>query len=113
MKKQSLILSAAVAATLTSGVVLADLSTNAAATSNYLWRGVTQSGDSASVSGGKGPPQDDNNSADNMTGKQSAFGIIIVAALRSFGKLINKGAYANKALIKERRCLSCLILDHL
>ena len=52
MKKQSLILGAAIAATLASGVALADMSVNAAATSNYLWRGVTQSSDTASVSGG-------------------------------------------------------------
>lgn len=52
MNKKSLILSAAVVTALSSGSVLADLSANAAATNNYIWRGVTQSTDTASVSGG-------------------------------------------------------------
>ena len=52
MKKQSLILAAAIAATLSSGIAMADVSANAAATTNYLWRGVTQSADVAAVSGG-------------------------------------------------------------
>ena len=52
MKKQSLILAAAIAATLSSGMAMADFSTNVAATNNYLWRGVTQTSDGASVSGG-------------------------------------------------------------
>lgn len=52
MKKQSLILAAAVAATLSSSAAMADLSVNVSATNNYLWRGVTQSADTASVAGG-------------------------------------------------------------
>lgn len=52
MSKKSLILCAAVATALSSGAAFADLSTNASATSNYIWRGVTQSSDTASVAGG-------------------------------------------------------------
>ena len=50
--KTNLILGVAVVAALTSGNVLAEASTNVGATTNYLWRGVTQSADTASVSGG-------------------------------------------------------------
>ena len=50
--KKSLILSTAVAAALTSGSVLADLSGNAAISSNYIWRGMTQTSDQAAGSGG-------------------------------------------------------------
>lgn len=50
MKKT--LMATAIAATLISGNVLAELSTNVGATTNYLWRGVTQSADTASVSGG-------------------------------------------------------------
>lgn len=52
MLKKSMVLTSAVAAILSSGSVLADASVNAAASNNYLWRGVTQSNDTASVSGG-------------------------------------------------------------
>lgn len=52
MLKKTMVLTAAIAAILSSGNVLADASVNAAATNNYLWRGVTQSTDTASVSGG-------------------------------------------------------------
>lgn len=52
MKKQSLILATAVAATLASSVATAELSANAAASTNYIWRGVTQTGDNAALSGG-------------------------------------------------------------
>ncbi|MDH5710711.1 MAG: TorF family putative porin, partial [Gammaproteobacteria bacterium] len=50
MKKTLMV--SAIAAALTSGNVLAEASVNVAATTNYLWRGVTQSTDTASVSGG-------------------------------------------------------------
>ncbi|MBD1387939.1 hypothetical protein IC617_00715 [Neiella sp. HB171785] len=50
---KTLIASAIVAATLSAPAMAVEgLSANAAATSNYLWRGVTQSDDSAAVSGG-------------------------------------------------------------
>ncbi|MDH5612347.1 MAG: TorF family putative porin [Gammaproteobacteria bacterium] len=52
MLKKSMALTAAMAAILSSGSALADASVNAAATTNYVWRGVTQSTDTASVSGG-------------------------------------------------------------
>lgn len=52
MKKQSLILSTAIAAMLTSSVAVADLTANAAVSNNYIWRGVTQTTDLAAVSGG-------------------------------------------------------------
>ncbi|MDH3343201.1 MAG: TorF family putative porin [Gammaproteobacteria bacterium] len=52
MMKKSMVLTTAVAAILSSANVLADVSVNAAATNNYIWRGVTQSTDTASVSGG-------------------------------------------------------------
>lgn len=47
-----MILATAVASVLTSGVALADLSGNAAITSNYIWRGVSQSADLAAGQGG-------------------------------------------------------------
>lgn len=50
--KKSLILSTAVAAALVSGPVLADLTGNAAISSNYIWRGMTQTTDQAAGSGG-------------------------------------------------------------
>ncbi len=50
--KKSILLAAAVSASLTSGVALADLSANAAITSNYIWRGVTQTNDQAAGQGG-------------------------------------------------------------
>ncbi len=43
---------AAIAAALTSGVAAADLTGNAAATTNYIWRGVTQTDNAAAVQGG-------------------------------------------------------------
>ncbi|MBW8190012.1 TorF family putative porin [Neiella marina] len=50
---KTLIASAIVAATLSAPAMAVEgLSANAAATSNYLWRGVTQSDDGAAVSGG-------------------------------------------------------------
>lgn len=52
MLKKSLVLGVAMAAVFTSGSVLAEASVNAGATTNYLWRGVTQSTDTASVFGG-------------------------------------------------------------
>ena len=45
-------LGAAVAAALSSGVAAAEVTANAAATSNYIWRGVTQTSDQAAVQGG-------------------------------------------------------------
>ena len=50
--KKTMSLGAAIAAVLMSGSALAGASVNAGATTNYLWRGVTQSADSASVMGG-------------------------------------------------------------
>jgi uncharacterized protein (TIGR02001 family) len=45
-------LGAAVAAAMASGVASAELTGNAAVTNNYIWRGVTQSNDSAAGQGG-------------------------------------------------------------
>ncbi len=50
--KKSIVLATAVAAVLTSGVAAAELSGNAAFTSNYIWRGVTQTTDQAAGQGG-------------------------------------------------------------
>jgi uncharacterized protein (TIGR02001 family) len=50
--KKSIVSATAVAAVLSSGVALADLSANAGAFSNYIFRGATLSGDSAAVQGG-------------------------------------------------------------
>lgn len=52
-KATSLIATAVLAAsTLGSGIALAEVSANIGVTSNYIWRGVSQSDDGASVSGG-------------------------------------------------------------
>lgn len=50
--KKSIVLATAVAAVLTSGVAAAELSANAAITSNYIWRGITQTYDQAAGQGG-------------------------------------------------------------
>ena len=50
--KKSIVLATAVAAVLTSGVASAELSANAGIFSNYIWRGITQSNDSAAGQGG-------------------------------------------------------------
>ncbi|MFV2005737.1 MAG: TorF family putative porin [Gammaproteobacteria bacterium] len=50
--KKSIILATAVASALTSGIAAADLTANAGAFSNYIFRGTTYSGDSAVVQGG-------------------------------------------------------------
>ena len=50
--KKSIVLATAVAAVLTSGVASADLTANAGIFSNYIWRGVTQTDDSAAGQGG-------------------------------------------------------------
>ncbi len=50
--KNSIVLATAVAAILTSGVAAAELSANAAISSNYIWRGITQTNDQASGQGG-------------------------------------------------------------
>ena len=50
--KKSIVLATAVASVLSSGVALAELSANASVTSNYIWRGVTQTNDAAAVQGG-------------------------------------------------------------
>lgn len=50
--KNSIVLATAVASILTSGVAAAELTANAAITSNYIWRGVTQTNDSAAGQGG-------------------------------------------------------------
>lgn len=52
MMKKNLILGAAMVVALSSGNVMAEASVNAGATNNYLWRGVSQSIDTASVFGG-------------------------------------------------------------
>ncbi len=49
---KAMTLGAAVAAALSSGVASAELTGNAAAASNYVWRGVTQTADQAAVMGG-------------------------------------------------------------
>ena len=49
---KSISLAAAVAAALTSGVAMAELTGNAAITNNYIWRGVTQTNDQAAGQGG-------------------------------------------------------------
>ena len=50
--KKSIVLATAVAAVLTSGVASAELTANAGIFSNYIWRGVTQTGDEAAGQGG-------------------------------------------------------------
>ena len=50
--KNSIVLATAVASVLASGVALADLSANAAVTSNYIWRGISQTNDGAAGQGG-------------------------------------------------------------
>lgn len=50
--KKSIVLATAVASVLSSGVALAELSGNAAITSNYIWRGVSQTLDQAAGQGG-------------------------------------------------------------
>lgn len=50
--KKSIVLATAVAAALTSGVAAAELTANAGIFSNYIWRGITQSNDSAAGQGG-------------------------------------------------------------
>jgi len=50
--KKSIVLATAVASVLASGVACAELSANAGIFSNYIWRGVTQTGDSAAGQGG-------------------------------------------------------------
>jgi uncharacterized protein (TIGR02001 family) len=52
MTKKTFILAAAISSVLTSGVAMADLTGNVAATTDYIWRGVTQTADNAAVSGG-------------------------------------------------------------
>ena len=50
--KNSIVLATAVASVLTSGIATADISANAAITSNYIWRGVSQTTDQAAGQGG-------------------------------------------------------------
>lgn len=53
MKKLNMLaISAAVAGALVSGAAAADVTANVGATSNYLWRGVSLSGEAAAISGG-------------------------------------------------------------
>lgn len=52
MKKAQLVLSLGLAVVGICGVAQAELSANIGATSNYLWRGQTQTSDSAAISGG-------------------------------------------------------------
>ena len=50
--KKSIVLATAVASILTSGVAAAELSANAAVTSNYIWRGISQTNEAAAGQGG-------------------------------------------------------------
>lgn len=50
--KNSIVLATAVASVLASGVATAELSANAGIFSNYIWRGVSQTGDEAAGQGG-------------------------------------------------------------
>ena len=50
--KKSIVLATAVASVLASGAASAEFSGNAAITSNYIWRGVTQTADQAAGQGG-------------------------------------------------------------
>ena len=50
--KKSIVLATAVASVLSSGVAVAELSANAAVTSNYIWRGISQTNDQAAGQGG-------------------------------------------------------------
>lgn len=50
--KNSIVIATAVASVLASGVATADLSANAGIFSNYIWRGVSQTGDDAAGQGG-------------------------------------------------------------
>jgi len=50
--KKSIVLATAVASVLASGVAAAELSANAGIFSNYIWRGVSQTGDEAAGQGG-------------------------------------------------------------
>ncbi|MBT8120048.1 MAG: TorF family putative porin [Gammaproteobacteria bacterium] len=50
--KNSIVLATAVASILTSGVAAAELTANASITSNYIWRGITQTADQAAGQGG-------------------------------------------------------------
>ena len=50
--KKSIVLATAVASILTSGIAAAELSANAGVFSNYIWRGVSQTGDAAAGQGG-------------------------------------------------------------
>jgi uncharacterized protein (TIGR02001 family) len=50
--KNSIVLATAIASILTSGVAAAELTANAAITSNYIWRGITQTADQAAGQGG-------------------------------------------------------------
>ncbi len=50
--KKTIVLTTAMAAVLTSGVASAELSANAAITSNYIWRGITQTMDESAGQGG-------------------------------------------------------------
>ena len=50
--KNSIVLATAVAVSLTSGAASADFTGNAAITSNYIWRGITQTTDQAAGQGG-------------------------------------------------------------
>ncbi len=52
MTKHALILAAAVAAAFSTSNAMADLTANATAATNYIWRGITQTADNAAVSGG-------------------------------------------------------------
>lgn len=49
---KSLVAASVLAATVTSGAAMAEVSMNIGATSNYVWRGVSQTGDDSAISGG-------------------------------------------------------------
>jgi len=52
MTNKLTVLSVAMAAVMTSSAAMAELTANAAASTNYIWRGATQTGDASAVSGG-------------------------------------------------------------
>lgn len=49
---KSLVAASVLAATVASGAAMAEVSMNVGATSNYIWRGMTQSADDSAISGG-------------------------------------------------------------
>ncbi|HEY0721869.1 MAG TPA: TorF family putative porin, partial [Gammaproteobacteria bacterium] len=52
MNMKSVVAASVLAAVMGSGAAMAGASANVGATSNYVWRGITQTADGAAVSGG-------------------------------------------------------------